>query len=118
MIERNSWGNIRLVCACHEEDKELPEMIIHQGPHSMFYSCPKYHDPHGKSCNNRLTFIDYEALLRHITEISSGDDGLVDHTITSHVWKNNGVEYKVGTKDSKTGRIDVSVKNIKAMARI
>lgn len=116
MIEKNSWGNIRLLCACH--DKDQPEMTISQGPHSMFYSCPKYHDPNGKSCNNRLTFIDYEALLKHITEIGSGDDGLVEHTITSHTWRNKGVEYKVGTKNLKTGRIDVSVKNIKAMARI
>ena len=115
MLEMNSWKNIRLVCACHEDE---PEMIIHQGPHSMFYSCPRYHDPNGPSCNNRLTFIDYENLLKHITEIGSGDDGLVEYSIASHKWKNKGVEYKVGTKDPKTGQITVSVKNVKAMARI
>lgn len=115
MMEKNSWNNIRLVCGCHEEDYD---MEIKQGGLSMFYACPKYHDPNGKSCNNRLTFIDYEALLAHITKISTGSDGLVEHQITNHEWKNKGVTYKVEAKDPITGKITVRVKNVKAMARI
>ena len=115
---QNSWNTIRLICGNHGDDHET-EMIIHEGPHSLFFSCPKYvsiylHDP-ARSCNNRLTLVDYEKMLEKINSLAYTEDSPYPRDIKGYSWKHNGAEFRViGQKD---GIFTVSVLNRKAMAK-
>lgn len=115
---RNSWNNVKLICGAHGED-HTHEMTLKQGPHSLFYSCPEYKsifgDKHGKSCNNRLTLVDFEKMLNHLVEESEEADGLVDVDLTGYTWSKNGVTYTVLKHDGD--KFEVLMKNDKAMNR-
>lgn len=69
---KNLWNNTKFYCAYRHDPIE---MIIHDGPHSPFYSCPKYYpdarEEGEKACPNRLNFIDAEGLLEKFSEIVS-----------------------------------------------
>lgn len=61
---QKSWNAVTLICGNHKGDQSHP-MKLQQGPHSLFFSCPEYKsiygdDHEGRSCNNRLTLVDYE----------------------------------------------------------
>ena len=63
---QKSWNAVTLICGNHKKDHSHP-MKLQQGPHSLFFSCPEYKsiygdDHEGRSCNNRLTLVDYEVL--------------------------------------------------------
>ena len=93
-----SWENITLICGNHGEDESI-EMVIHEGPHSLFYSCPEYRSIYGnrhekKSCNNRLNLVDYTKMLDHMMGLIYDEYGN-QNSIVGYVWKKNGVEYKV-----------------------
>lgn len=116
----NSWESITLVCANHGDDLGNV-MELKKGPHSLFYACPKYQSIYDKnrtaerSCNNRLTLVDYEALLGHLTEKARGEFGMtVD--LTGYRWKNKGVQYKVLRHEK--GHFTVSMLNQKAINRM
>lgn len=56
-----SWGDITLVCGnTHEQPIE---MVLQEGPASLFYACPKYHSENRsegeRACNNRLSIDDF-----------------------------------------------------------
>ena len=115
----NSWECITLICGNHGEDFSN-HMELKQGPHSLFYSCPRYHSIYSKekqedvSCNNRLTLVDYEAMLDFLTEKSRGEFG-TDINLTGFKWKKKGVQYHV--LEHKDGKYVVSMLNIKAINR-
>lgn len=115
-----SWQNIKLICGNHGDNKSI-EMIIHQGRDGMstFYSCPCYQsllqkDITGKSCNNRLTIVDYEKMLETITDEMFDDDGNLT-SVKGFSWKRAGVEYKV--LDDKKGVLTIQMLNRKAIAK-
>ena len=47
-------------------------MQINNGPHSLFYSCPKYYPENRaadeRACPNRLNLVDYERMLDRISD--------------------------------------------------
>lgn len=115
----NSWNQITLVCGAHGDDYSNV-MQLKQGPHSLFYSCPKYKsiygkDHEGRSCNNRLTLVDYENMLNFLMEHSEEADGLVDVNLTGFEWRKNGVSYKV--LEHKYDKFKILMRNDKAMAK-
>lgn len=64
MIKTDSWNTVTLLCGNHGEDFSH-KMQLKEGPHSLFYSCPEYKSIYGtnhegRSCNNRLTLVDFE----------------------------------------------------------
>jgi len=114
-----SWESIKLICGNHGDDL-TNEMQIHEGREGMstFYSCPCfksiYGDNHdGRSCNNRLNTVDYERMLKELSD--KAYDGVEDVNLTGYKWTKNGVEYKV--LKNKRGKFTVSVLNKKAISR-
>lgn len=59
------------------------------------------HDHEGRSCNNRLTLVDYEKLLDYLTERTYAGDGLQETNLTGLKFTLKGVDYEVleHTKD-------------------
>ena len=56
-----SWDDITLVCGnTHDEPVN---MVLQEGPSSLFYACPKYHRENRsegeRTCNNRLSIDDF-----------------------------------------------------------
>lgn len=94
-----------VACGNHKGDQSHP-MKLQQGPHSLFFSCPEYKsiygdDHEGRSCNNRLTLVDYEKLLDYLTERTYAGDGLQETNLTGLKFTLKGVDYEVleHTKD-------------------
>ena len=58
-------------------------------------------DHEGRSCNNRLTLVDYEKLLDYLTERTYAGDGLQETNLTGLKFTLKGVDYEVleHTKD-------------------
>ena len=111
-----SWNDVTLVCACH--DKPV-NMVIQQGPSSLFYACPKYHlenrEAEERGCNNRLSMEDYTKMLEHLhgllVEAEMNDERL---QLTNYTWKNaKGTQYKVIKQDGD--KMIVSVYNKRAI---
>ena len=93
------WKTITLVCGCHDEETV---MGINNGPHSLFYSCPKYY-PENRSkderaCANRINLVDYERMLNHISlEISKRIHNNETTDMTNYKWedKKSYITYEV-----------------------
>lgn len=113
----NSWGNINPVCGNHKEGEPV-KMSITQGPHSMFYSCPKYYPENRtreeRACNNRINLIEYQAMVDHLNGLiaeASVNGGTVD--LTNHRWEKKGIRYRV--LDHTGDKITVEILNLRAM---
>lgn len=118
-ITTNSWQNFTLVCGNHPDDHSN-EMTLKKGPHSLFYSCPKYlsiykHIP-GRSCNNRINLVDYERMLNHLNAMAASGNGIEDVCLKGYRFKDHGIEYEV--LEHKDGKFRVSMLNKKAIARV
>ena len=111
----NSWDDVTLVC-CNRHTEPIP-MVIQQGPASLFYACPKYkdHEIDERACNNRLSLIDYTALLQHLHNVIVQGE-LRDERInlTNYTWKDKkGTVYKVLKHDGS--KLVIQVENRRAM---
>ena len=111
-----SWKNITPICGCHGDERI--EMVIQQGPHSLFYACPKYHPenrkPGEKACNNRINLIEYQKMLEKLMgEIAEADCTLSPTDLTNLRWKSKGIEFVVLEHDGE--KAVVSIKNVRAM---
>lgn len=111
----NLWQSVEIYCDNHEEPIK---MTIQQGPHSLFYSCPKYYPENRnedeRACSNRINLIDYEAMINYIgnllmdAELNNRSDNLANIK-----WQSKGIEYYI-TKHTK-GLIKVKMINKKAI---
>lgn len=115
---KNSWNNVILVCGNHGDDHSH-EMVLKQGPHSLFYSCPEYKsifgdDHEGRSCNNRLTLVDYEKMLDALQDAATGN-GIEDTDLTGFRYTSKGVDYRV--LEHTGGKMKVLMLNRKAIAK-
>ena len=96
-------------------------MILKQGPFSVFYACPKYSEDNRSEgehiCANRIGINDVERMVDHINN-KICDDGLLTTAVNlqNHVWKQNGVEYKILIHQH--GRICVQCLNRSALTAI
>lgn len=95
-------------------------MQLKQGPHSLFYSCPEYRsifgeNHKGRSCNNRLTLVDFENMLNYLMDLANGEDGMFETNISGHKWDKNGVHYEV--LEHVNGKFTVLMLNHKAISK-
>lgn len=84
------WKTITLICGCHKE--EISMGINNNGPHSLFYSCPKYYpenrDKSERACANRINLVDYERMLDHISlEMSKRLSNNETTDMTNYKWE-------------------------------
>lgn len=111
----NLWQSIEIYCSNHDEPVK---MTIQQGPHSLFYSCPKYYpDNRGeyeRACSNRINLVDYEAMINYISELLMDAElnNRADN-LTNVNWKSKGIEFYIieHTKD----KIKIKMLNKKAL---
>jgi len=111
-----SWENVHLYCGAHQD--ELVEMQLKEGPHSLFYACPKYYPDNRKegehACYNRLNLVDCEKMLSTIADMIIEADSkgeIVD--LTNYSWTKKGITYKI--LHYSPSRLDVSVFNKPSM---
>lgn len=112
----SAWGNVIPICGNHPG--ECVEMQVNQGPHSMFYSCPRYYPQNrGKderACNNRINLIEYQKMVDKLmgfvaeAEVSGGSADL-----TNYSWTSKGTDFKV--IEHKGDKIKVEILNRRAM---
>ena len=111
---QKSWNAVTLICGNHKGDQSHP-MKLQQGPHSLFFSCPEYKsiygdDHEGRSCNNRLTLVDYEKLLDYLTERTYAGDGLQETNLTGLKFTLKVVDYEVLEQKRFQNKNDLFVK--------
>lgn len=112
---KNIWDTIEVYCG-NGHDK-LVKMEIQQGPHSLFYACPKYHPENRhegeRACNNRINLVDYEKMIDHISSIliDAEMNGRVEY-LTGHTWSSNGIDFKIIAHDSKIKVLMLSKKSL------
>ena len=113
----NLWNKIDVFCGCHDECSPV-RLIPHEGPHSMFYSCPKYYPENRNeneiACANRLNLIELEEAIERISrEMEDGGTFSVVN-LRGFKWKNKkSTEFKVIRHDN-TG-ISLSIRNIRSL---
>jgi len=111
------WNNINLICGNHGDDYSN-NMEMKEGPHSLFFSCPKYisvlEKRAGRSCNNRLTQDDYIRMCEKITKARWGEFG-IKRNINGLEWEERGVYYKI-IGEAPDGKLNVVMLNKKAIA--
>ena len=114
-----TWNDIVIVCTYRHG--EPVEMKPKEGPESVFFACPKYHEenrePGERACNNRLNLIDHDKIIAHIDGMRY-DAEMRGEVIclNGHSWKGpRGIECRVlsHVKD----RITVSVVNKLAISK-
>lgn len=115
---KNQWSMTKLFCGNHGSDHSN-EMQLKQGPHSLFYSCPCYKsiygkDHEGRSCNNRLTLVDFEDMLHTITE-KAYEHAPEETDLTGYKWQKKGVTYEI--LEQKDGAFSVLMLNKKAISK-
>lgn len=115
---KNQWKRTKLFCGNHGDDY-THEMQLKQGPHSLFYSCPCYKSIYadsrnGKSCNNRLTLVDFEDMLHTITD-KAYQNAPEETDLTGMKWQKKGVEYKVLSQED--GEFSILMLNKKAISK-
>lgn len=113
----NSWKNIVPICGNH---KERVEMVINNGPHSMFYSCPKYYPENRtkeeRACNNRINLIEYQKMVDKLMGmIAEAEVNGETIDLTNFSWNSKGTEYKVIEHDGD--KLYVQILNLRAMKR-
>lgn len=110
------WTMIEPYCGNgHEEDVKLD---ITEGPFSLFYSCPKYHeanrDEGERACANRINLIDYEKMINYITNlILEGSSSGTFVNLKNYKWKKNGIEYEIF--EHTDSKIKIKIKSSKAL---
>lgn len=112
---KNIWKEIEVYCG--NGHNELVKMEIQQGPHSLFYACPKYHPENRtkdeRACANRINLIDYEKMINHISDILiEAEMNDVVENLTGHSWSANGIDFKIISDDDKIRVLMLSKKSL------
>lgn len=94
----NLWNNIELYC-CHRHDEPI-KMEVQQGPKTIFYACPKYHednrDDEEKACRNFLYLNEYEKMLNKISDLLyKAEMNNVKDNLEHYKWSENGVDFEI-----------------------
>lgn len=98
-VLKGSWKYVKIVCGNHGSRNDI-DMVIQQGPHSLFYACPKYYtDNRNKDevpCMNRINLIDYEKMLSYLADVmvQAERNGEVCN-LKNYKWERNGIQYHV-----------------------
>lgn len=114
---KNLWKCTNFYCSY----RHAPEkMILNDGPHSLFYSCPKYYpenrEPNEVACPMRLNLYDAEGILETLSEIIEADleNGIEgDYTNLKFTYKKNIIVTVL--KYKKNDHVDLDIYNKKAI---
>ena len=94
-----TWDDIKLVCTNRHE---IPvDMIIQQGPSSLFFACPKFDanncEPGEQRCNNRLNLVDHERMIDHLDTMRfEAEMNNEKPILKNHKWDTaKGIQYVV-----------------------
>ncbi|MBQ3570716.1 MAG: hypothetical protein IJA20_08615 [Methanocorpusculum sp.] len=116
-IITGSWEDVTLICG--GTHAEPVEMVLQQGPASLFYACPKYHAENRlegeRACSNRLSIEDYTKMLEHLHGVII-DAELNDQRIqlANFTWRDRkGTVYKVVSQNMD--KLVISVYNKRAV---
>jgi len=116
-IITGSWEDVTLICGGNHT--EPVEMVLQQGPASLFYACPKYHAENRtegeRACNNRLSIENFTKMLEHLHGVII-DAELNDQRIqlANFTWKDRkGTFYKVVSQNMD--KLVISVYNKRAV---
>lgn len=112
---KNLWKIAHFYCSYRHGPVEMT--INDKGSHSMFYSCPKYYpqnrSPDEQACPMRLNFVDAEAILEKISEMTDDASGFDCVDITGAEFKYKAIMVKV--LRSTPERLDLDICNKKAI---
>lgn len=109
----NLWQKVELYCGNRHE---VPvRMDIQQGPTTVFYACPKYHEynrePGEKACANFLYVNEYEKMLAHISAILiEADKNNEIPNLTGYKWSENGVDFEVFEHITEKSKEKIKIK--------
>lgn len=122
-VIRGSWGDIRLFCGNgNPHPSRRVEMELRQGPHSLFYACPCYHEEDRQEgeypCFNRINLVDFEKMLTAINNLIVNGDAMGEVVnLTNYRWKNRkGMEFLITRHDGD--EIDVEMVNRPALKTV
>lgn len=111
------WETVTLICGNHS-DEEV-EMVLKNGPSSLFYACPRYDADKRETgeapCFNRISLKEFEGMLDELFELLAGDNMVTVLNLTNYTWRKKGVEYRVLLHTEK--QIKIRVVNLRAVAR-
>ena len=71
---KNLWKDTKFCCSHRHEPVQ---MVYNNGPHSLFYSCPKYYPENRnageQACPMRLNMVDAEGILEKLSSMIESD---------------------------------------------
>ena len=112
---KNLWKITHFYCSYRHEPTEMT--INDKGPHSMFYSCPKYYPENRTNdepaCPMRLNFVDAEAILEEISKMLDDESGFDCIDLTNAEFDYKSIHVKV--LKCTSNRIDLDIHNKKAI---
>ena len=115
---KGQWRSIEVVCGNHSDDNNI--MDLQQGPHSLFYACPKYSPDHREKgeqpCFNRINLIEFEKMLDHLADllVDAEEKGQVPN-LKNYSWDKRGITYTVLSHTNQ--KIVIRILNRKALMR-
>lgn len=94
---QNIWQKIELYCGVHSEPIK---MEIQEGPHSLFYACPKYYpenrDIGERACANRINLVDYEAMINYISKLLiDADVNNEKLVLANYKWTMKSIQFEI-----------------------
>ena len=111
---QNLWNNTKIYCGNHDRPVE---MVVKQGPKSIFYACPEYGKRYQgeRGCPNRISVDAVEKVLNHISckLEEAGNNTLLD--LTNYTFTLNGIKCTV--IKHRYGAMSLSIINQKAFIR-
>ncbi len=109
------WENVTLYCN-HRHETPV-EMVVEQGPKTVFYACPKYHEYNReegeKACANFLYLNEYEKMLTKISSLfeEADKEGEILN-LTNYKWTENGVDFEIFEHKKINGKDKIKVKMV------
>ena len=74
----NIWRNAVVCCGNPQHGNENIPMQIKQGPHSVFYACPRYANKYegGQACGNRISPETMDIIFKKLSEKMEENDDI------------------------------------------
>mgnify|MGYP000075122221 CR=1 FL=1 len=113
---KNLWKEVNFYCSYRHEYPV--KMEFNQGPHSLFYSCPKYYPQNRTAdepaCPMRLNLVDAEAIVEKLSQVIESDiENNVEHNYRGYEFDYKMIHAKV--IKYAPGEINIDIFNKKAI---
>jgi hypothetical protein len=92
---------IDVYCCNFSQHKDPIKLdVVQNGYNGYFYACPKYYNFDSKigekRCSNRISPIEYEKMLYHISDlIEEGDRNNEVIDLTGYKWSQRGISFEI-----------------------